>query len=163
MGRTVLVALMSCAACADVDVPELPELHIVTWQDQPLLDEYSDGASVWRPLGFRITTAPSRPECVRDWYVQGDYDCTITIGVQRDPLLRERAGTNALSNRAERSIVIDSELTNAYDLTLAMAHEVGHIVLDTAEHTSGGVMGGASAVLTSVDYEFACRAIGVCL
>lgn len=153
---------MSMAACGVGDRPEAPDIAIVTWPGQPLLDTYSDGASVWSPLGFDVSGS-DLPECERHWYETGNVDCVITIGIRRDPMLREREGTNALSNRADRSITIDTSVTNAYDLTVAVAHEVGHIVLDTAEHTRGGVMGGASAQLEAVDYELACRAINICV
>ena len=138
----------------------LPTIRIVTWPGQPQVSEYLDGALVWSPLGFGATLdEQDQPECARGWYVTGETDCVLTIGVQRVPNLRETAGTSALSNRAERSVVIDSRLSG-YDLILAMAHETGHIVLDTPSHTQGGVMGGASTRLEQVDYELACEAIG---
>lgn len=142
-------------------VPSLPEIRIAAVDGQEQLSEYQDGALVWSALGFSVGNS-SLPECERHWYETGNTECAITIRVTRDPLLREREGTDALSSREDRTIAIDSELTNQYNLIVAVAHEVGHIVLDTAEHTSGGVMGGASARLERVDYDLACRSIHVC-
>ncbi|MGE0402909.1 MAG: hypothetical protein AB7T06_39755 [Kofleriaceae bacterium] len=137
------------------------------WPGQPLLAEYVDGARTWEPLGFTVEAdelgAVAEDECPRRWYATGEYDCTLTVGVKRDPQLLSREGTLASSNRAARSIAINTSVVASYDLVLAMAHEVGHIVLDTSEHTVGGVMGGSSTVLEAVDYELACRAIGACI
>lgn len=156
----MLVVLVGCA----VDVPELPEVQLVMWPGQPELAEYQDGACAWEPLGFAVVGGSQRDECPRRWYSNPrETDCVITIGIKRESMLVEREGTTALSNRAERYIVIDDRVTNPYDLTLAVAHEAGHILLDTAEHTQGGVMGGSSTQLDQVDYELACAAIGVCL
>ncbi len=134
----------------------------MTWPGQPMIDAYGDGASAWIPLGFDVVERSNLPECERRWYETGDTDCVITIGIRRDPMLRDREGTNALSNRADRSVTIDASLSG-YDLIVAVAHEVGHIVLDTPEHTRGGVMGGSSAQLEAVDYELACRTIRICV
>lgn len=150
------------SACAVDSRPSAPEIVIVTWPGQPMIDEYRDGASAWTPLGFDVVEQYDLPECERHWYEAGNVDCAITIGIRRDQMLREREGTNALSNRADRSVTIDTSLSG-YDLIVAVAHEVGHIVLDTPEHTHGGVMGGASAQLEAVDYELACRTIHICV
>lgn len=140
----------------------LPEIHVLAIEGQDQLSAYRGGAGVWSQLGFSVGSS-DLPECARDWYETGETECAITILVTRDPLLRERTGTDALSNRTDRTVAIDSELTNEYNLIVAVAHEVGHIVLDTPKHTQGGVMGGASARLERVDYELACSTIHVCV
>lgn len=162
-----LVVLVLHSGCAVEEPPALPTIRVVRWPGQPLLAEYGDGARAWEPLGFTVEAdelgAVAEDECPRRWYESGEYDCTITVGVFRDPQLLARHGTLASSDRAARSIAIDTSVVGSYDLVLAMAHETGHIVLDTPEHTQGGVMGGSSTVLEAVDYELACRAIGICV
>lgn len=163
----VRVAMLICSvlvvACVD-PTPQLPTVRLVTWQDQPELAEYVDGARAWDALGFTVATVPLElDECDRDWHVQSVTDCIITIGVKRDPMLRIREGTNALANISERHMTIDASVVDRFQLLTAVAHEAGHILLDTPEHTQGGVMGGASWSLEAVDYELACDTIGVCL
>lgn len=160
MIRTILAAAL-LVGCVDSG-PSLPEIRITAIEGQEQLTEYQDGALVWSALGFSVGNS-DLPECERRWYETGNAECAITILVTRDPLLRERTGTDALSNRTDRTVAIDSELTNEYNLIVAVAHEVGHIVLDTPKHTQGGVMGGASARLERVDYELACSTIHVCV
>lgn len=160
-GWLAFVAVLS--GCA-VDVrPDAPDVQLVTWPGQPMLVGYASGAEVWSPLGFDVTQDSEQLECPRRWYADPRVtDCVITIGVKREPMLIERMGTSAYANRDERYIVIDERLAG-YDLIVAVAHEIGHVVLDSPEHTRGGVMGGSSAKLEAVDYDLACRAIGLCV
>jgi hypothetical protein len=160
----IVVAVVLIAACGDNLRPDAPLVQLVPWPGQEIEQAYVDGARAWEPLGFDIQLKDDGlVECARRWYATGDTDCQITIGVKRDPLLREREGTDALSNRADRYVVLDGELTDYFRVITAIAHEVGHILLDTPEHTRGGVMGGSSWVLEPVDYELACRSIGICI
>ena len=124
-----------------------------------------DGARAWLPLGFTFSTDDvGLPTCRRDWHrASGVRGCQIVIFVVRDPALIERRGTDALSNRDASTVTIDSRVTDRDKLRTAAAHEVGHIILDTAEHTVGGIMGGASRYMHAVDKALACRSIGVCL
>ena len=78
-------------------------------------------------------------------------------------LFRSHRDSARERNRSERYIIINSTTTNDLDLLVAVAHELGHVLLDTSEHTVGGVMGGSSSQLQPVDYELACAAIGVCI
>lgn len=113
----------------------------------------------WEDLGFTFGDA-GLDECAYGWYRDGeDAACQITIGVVRVPMLRERTGTNARTFRDQRRIEIDSRL-EGYDLDLAVAHEVGHVVLDTSEHTRTGIMSGGSVALSDDDRALACRTIG---
>ncbi len=159
----VVVAVLSGCVASE---PDLPTVRVVRWPGQPLLETYVAGVSAWDEIGFETIgdevgeLAPD--ECERRWYETGNYDCTITIGIKREPHVVERFGTEAYSDRAGRFMVIDERVTEQLELTIAVAHEAGHILLDTAEHTQGGVMGGASAVVEAVDRELACRSIGVC-
>lgn len=152
---SVAFAVFCCVACAADTL--LPHVVLVDGQD-----ELADGARAWRELGFRFDGAGAR-ECFRRWYDEPrELECNITIGFVRDPLLRERMGADAMSNRDTRTVTVDADVTDSFELLIAGAHEVGHIVLDTPDHTVGGVMGGADWSLHDVDRELACSTIGVC-
>lgn len=105
----------------------------------------------WEPLGFSFGD-PGLGECGRGWYEFDQTDCQITIGVVRAP-----SANRAQADRFHRIVTIDPSVI---DLEIPIAHEVGHILLDTAEHTQGGIMGGATAEMGAVDFELACRSIG---
>lgn len=131
--------------------------------------EYMQGARAWATLGFdvgRYAEDGTRLECYRHWYrVDGDRDCQLTIGIVIDDQLIQRTGSDAASSRDERRVSIHPSLLEAArsrELVIAIAHEVGHIVLDTPSHTAGGVMGARSEVLSRSDFELACKTIGVC-
>lgn len=147
-------------SCGDnhVEHAELPSVRLVAPQgDRP---EYHEGCEAWADLGFRFREPP-RVECARRWYDAdpAQADCTITIGVVIEPGLIERTGSDAAADRQARTVLLDDQ---NHDVVLSLAHECGHILLDTPRHTQGGVMGGASYELRDVDYELACATIGVC-
>ena len=156
----MLLALLALAlAGCSVDRPAAPYVRLVA---DATADDVAS-ASTWMPIGFDFSLDESGlDECAQRWYVDGVTDCQITIGIVHVPQLRERTGTNARTNRADRRVEIDSSLVG-FSLAVAVAHEVGHVVLDTAEHTRGGVMGGADVVLSTDDRALACRAIGICV
>jgi hypothetical protein len=152
------VALALGYSCGDnhYERAELPSVRLVAPAgDRP---EYHDGCEAWAELGFRFRDPP-RVECGRRWYDDAQTDCTITIGIVVQPDLIERTGSDAAAQRDFRTVYLDDD---NHDVVLSVAHECGHILLDTPRHTQGGVMGGASRDLTGVDYELACETIGVC-
>lgn len=158
-----VLALALVAGCS-IERPAAPVVHVVTAPDQPMLDVYLDGARAWTPLGFDFETVDQGlEECRRDWFVTGEIACQISIGVVREPLLREQTGSDARADRWNRAVLIDADVYDYYELLRASSHEFGHILLDTSRHTAGGVMGGASWLLRGVDYELACEEIGICL
>ncbi len=126
--------------------------------------EYLEGARAWESLGFNVELENeiSRDECQRHWYT-GERACQLTIGIVVEPELIARTGSDAASRRDERAVFLDDAiLAKRTQLLIAVAHEIGHIVLDTREHTRGGVMGGATWTLRDADFELACRTISVC-
>lgn len=175
--RGVLSVLLLSGACAGTTYPDNP--IVVLRYDGELRIEYLDGACAWEPLGFRVYLADEpeaadaggqiAPECGPRWYQHGSRDCQITIDIVVDPLLLERSGTDAAAFSATRVVLLDDRLLEADTgpasryLRTAVAHEVGHVVLDTGRHTQGGIMGGATSVMRDVDYELACETIGTCL
>jgi hypothetical protein len=149
-------ALVLLAACAPE--PAMPAVHFVV-DGSPA---YLDAARAWEALGFTFETT-DQPECLRHWYLTPDRDCQITITVVRYPRLREEYGTNAISRITDRTFAIDTRELDESELRRAAVHETGHILLDTTEHTLGGIMGGASLSITDADRVLACRTIGICL
>jgi hypothetical protein len=118
-------------------------------------------ASVWNELGFAFSTDDRGPECERRWYADGQFDCQVTIGFVAELYLEERVGRVAYADRANRIAHYDANL-DGFTLCIAIAHETGHILLDSDEHTNGGVMGSLDCALADVDRELACRSIGAC-
>lgn len=169
MKRATLFALV-LAGCA-VDAPLVgPVVTLAVPPGEPMLDAYVDGALAWRELEFDVQTEPSTlPQCAYAWYTVDDthrartgFACQINIGFVRDPRLREDTGSNARADRVNRVVLIDADVTDYYELLRASAHEVGHIVLDTSQHTIGGVMGGSGWNLEPVDFALACETIHRC-
>jgi hypothetical protein len=164
MIRLVALCALVVAGCTGGELPPVPYIQLVMVDDAAPLPEYITGAGAWSPLGFEVGFDPSgMPECDPDWYDSGELDCQITITVVRYPHLVERYGTLAISDRAARSIAIDARVEDSAELVQATAHEVGHIILHTGEHTSGGIMGGSSLTMDGVDRELACRQIHICI
>lgn len=140
-------------------VAPAPHVHLVV--DGAREDAFATHA--WDPLGFTVSFEDLRlPECPRFWYAMHEVNCQITVLVLRDERLLELAHTEALSDRAQRSIRLDVKVSGDR-LKIAMAHELGHILLDTPTHTSGGIMGGSTWWMKPVDYELACASIMICV
>lgn len=144
-----MVLLVGCVASSE---PDAPNVVLVADPVPPPLG--------WEALGFTFDPAADLPECDLHWRADSEPPCQITIGVVRVPMLRERAGTNARTFRDQRRIEIDSRL-DGVALDFAVAHEVGHVLLDTSEHTQGGIMGGSSLTVTAQDRALACRTVGL--
>lgn len=172
MIRFALIAL-TLAACATDAQPVAPHVGLYVVNSDPGRTvaqgsiEHLDGANAWAPLGFESAFEHGtyeRPECGRHWFESDEEraTCQITIGVVLVPNLIERRGTDALSNREERAIYLDTRLTGD-QLRIATAHEVGHVVLDTPEHTRTGIMSGQTWHLSDDDRDLACRTIGTCI
>lgn len=174
--RTILIALLSIAACADAPRPDAPLVRLVVVNSDPGRTpaepraEHIDGALAWSPLGFDVELEDGTyplTECQRRWYASASSDaraCQLTIGVVLVDYLIERRGTSALANRDERWIAVDTRLTG-YELTIAVAHEIGHVVLDAPneDHTPTGIMSGTTARMSDDDRDLACRNIRICI
>ena len=154
------LALIGCVA----DRPLAPSVRLVAADNSELAAVYVEAARAWSPLGFDVALDDSgQVECGRHWYRDGETDCQITIGFVSDPQLRARRGTNAMTDRDARTVTIDASLTSYSALMYAVGHESGHVLLDTSEHTKGGIMGGDSWAMEQVDRDLACRVIGICI
>lgn len=166
------VMLYGLTGCAVEHAPVAPHVGLFVVNSDPGRTpsepraEHLDGANAWSPLGFEFAFeygAYGRTECGRRWYTTDfDPECQITIGVVVTPFLVERRGTDALSNREERWLAVDSRLTGEA-LRIAIAHEVGHIVLDSPEHTASGIMSGQTSRMSDDDRDLACESIGICI
>ena len=99
-----------------------------------------------------------------------------TLGIFRDdsapnPIYVERVPDGAIpadgtANRANRLVRVKNSL-KGIRLLVVLAHEVGHVVLDTANHTFGcGIMGGSDTFPCDEDIVLACTTfptLEVCL
>ncbi len=150
---SLLLSLLSLLSGCVTALPPAPSV---------LLSAPLPNSNAWHRLGFDIVTDSELIDCPRRWYETGDVDCVIRINVTVSPDVLVLTGSEALANRADRWVAFDTSLTGQR-LDIAVAHELGHILLDTPKHTAGGVMGGSSAHPTAVDYELACESIGVCV
>ena len=147
----LMLAMFGCAT----DALDGPVVYVVGDD----VDAAIEGVSAWEPIGFYATADdPGLPECGRHAYDGGD-PCQITVAVFRDPRLLELAHTNGMSDRTHRTIWVDAAV-DAYATRYTLAHEFGHILLDTATHTHGGIMGASTYWMIDVDYELACIELG---
>lgn len=168
-----LLMAYAFAGCTVAPEPVAPHVGLFVVKSDPGhtptdgVQEHLDGARAWSPLGFDVTFEYgdyAREECGRNWH-QNDTErlsCQITIGVVLVPFLVERRGTDALADREARAIYLDTRLVGEA-LRIATAHEVGHVVLDTPEHTNTGIMSGQTWRMSADDRDLACRAIGICI
>lgn len=141
--------------------PPAPHVRLIVEPASSPHDLYETRA--WAPLGFTVSFDDLKlEECPRFWYAMHLTNCQITVFVQRDPRLLELAHTEGLADRTHRSISIDASVTGDR-LKISVAHELGHILLDTPTHTAGGIMGGSTWWMKPVDYELACSSIGICV
>jgi hypothetical protein len=160
--RSLLALALLSGGCA-LDVAPQPVVHLRAFDGQALLSSDVEGARAWEAIGFEVVTeASGLPRCERRWYDADDRACELPITIERSALVLPMLGTQAFANRGTRHVLIDTSVTDELALLVIAAHEVGHIVLDTEQHTEGGVMGGAASTLQHVDYALACSAIGVC-
>lgn len=171
-----LLCALALPACVEPEdrVPErapLPDVHFVS-RDGILHQEYVDGAHAWEFLGFDFIDeryAGPLPECDRFWYVDHVKPCVITITVVVDPYLIEKYGADGAAFRAERQTHLDDSVWQHGSAYVAMivAHEVGHVLLDTDVHTAEGLLSGAQENKplwpSPEDSALACQEIGVCL
>lgn len=93
-------------------------------------------------------------ECDRGWRKRREI-CQLTLGLVYDPAQT----VTAQSNRDQRAAWFRGDLASAavYTQRLAIEHELGHLILDTAEHTATGIMAGASVALSADDRDLARR------
>src|SRR5574338_910840 len=144
----ILFGLLSCHP-EPPRPPPAPHVRIVV--DGPRLPAYA--SSAWSPLGFTVSCDDvALEECPRFWYAMHLVNCQITVAIVRDEALVARAGTEAMSDRTHRLIRIDAAVAGDR-LKISVSHELGHILLDTPTHTSGGIMGGSTWWMKPVDYE----------
>ena len=140
--RLLILTLVLASCEADRNPSATYEIRPVDPSD-PDVARYLEGARTWSDLG--VEEQAGSPTVI--WFV-------------RDPHLVEHTGHRAMTDRAARLVTIDARVAG-FDLLVASAHEVGHVVLDTGEHTSCGVMGGYDVALCDEDVALACRAAGL--
>lgn len=126
----------------------------------PVVDAIA-AARAWTDyLGIAVVARTfGSTECPRRWW-HATSPCQVTMQIVAVDGLREKVGTNALVDRASRVAQFDARLVGqTFNLRVAIAHEVGHVLLDTDEHVAGGVMGGADLMLNDADRALARSAL----
>lgn len=119
------------------------------------------GAATWSQLGFGYSDHETpQPECSLSWPSTSD-GCAITVGVVRDPNLRSQYGVDGTADRAINVVTVDARHAG-FNLTALVAHEIGHIILNTRHHVTDGVMSARSYRwnLTDDDRALACATVG---
>jgi hypothetical protein len=162
--KMLLTALVLLVACGDNAAPNAPLVYVRQLApDVTPRDAYLDAAAGWSPLGLEFTfDDPGMLQCEGVWKAGDDPNCEIVVWLQRVPGLVQTAHTKALTDPETRTIDIDASV-DGWDLKVAFAHEMGHVVLHTKMHTQGGIMGGVDDRMWDVDRELACETIDVCV
>lgn len=160
--RLIAIAAALLGACTAE--PELP--HVVIYADPQLAGDVAAVAAVWEPLGFTFGEPRKQlPQCYLHWTRSELEPCEISVIVHvgTDDILRGNLGVTVPDLR---TAWVDVDAGRPW---LVMAHEVGHVLLDSNSHLldgERGVMAWTSALieeqLTDADRRLACRNRGVC-
>jgi hypothetical protein len=163
--RALALALLLVACAAARPVGPTAVVRLVAPQEWSADDRarIADGLSAWRELGFDtlVEAATDLPRCPNNWMFTRRVDCHIAIGLRRELQMDARYGVRALTDRATDSVSLDSRI-HGDELAHVIAHELGHVLLNTGKHTTHGVMvtGGWMWALSAKDRALACEAIG---
>lgn len=154
--RLAVVALV--AGCNATPPPV-----VVTFDTPFALDVADLAVDAWRELGFQITVGDpgAAPACAQRWFAHDDV-CEIRVRVRAvgpEQLAADGVG------RAVRGLGEVWILDGTARPDLVLAHELGHILLDTGEHVSRGLMSANTANitpnLTAEDRALACRVAAI--
>lgn len=161
MRLTVLAAAVLLSACLD-HTPD--RAHV--WIDA--VDAGEDGgaqylraARAWEALGFAVDLESSgAPSCG----AERDASCEVKIELYRPSDLVETHGSDALSLIGTRIVAIDARMVDPGRLRIAVAHEVGHVLLHTPGHPrvargEMAIMAGTWSLITDLDRAFACESL----
>lgn len=163
MTRALVIALL--AACTARSVGPTAIVRFVApeeWSHDDRID-IADGLEAWRELGFELLLEAESelPRCPNNWAAIARLDCVIVIGLRREAGMMTTYKARGMADRVTDSISVD-ELISGKELAHVVAHEVGHIILNTAQHVrSYGVMlsGGYMTRLSAQDRALACETI----
>lgn len=152
-----LIVLLLVAGC----VEQTPRAHV--WLDIEVDDGnqpfYLTAARAWEALGFTVDTqTDGSPPCA----ASRGAGCEVQIYLARPDDLIATRGVSALSLIDEHQVAIDASVVGG-QLRIAVAHEVGHVLLFTREHAQGlAIMAGTWSEVTDGDRELACRVASIC-
>lgn len=153
------VLVVAAPACGDNTWPALPRV-VLTFDDWG--PEIAEDAEVWEQIGFDVVTDDpgQQPVCAQRWY---DYEwdgCEIRVRIKAASQLDDGAVGRALRGLGEIWILDTTQRPG-----LVLAHELGHIVLNTGEHVDEGLMSATTVSitfeLTDEDLALACKAAGI--
>jgi hypothetical protein len=161
----VAFALMHCTGCAarPTGPTAIIRLHSPGEWSHGDLVSVEEGLAAWRSLGFvtSVEKTSQLPPCPNNWAAQGLTDCVLVIGLSSLPGMMVNHKARGWADRVTDTIAIDS-IIGGSELVHVIAHEVGHILLNTSKHTTHGVMnsGGWMRNLSAKDRALACETIG---
>jgi hypothetical protein len=155
--KNIAVTFLLVASCA-VDQPDVT-VAIVPLTDRAaaIAPDAEVAASAWAPAGIGIVRDPADADVVV--YL----DRFDSLPLERDPDAWGIADRNTNTIGIWVRLDPDDPLY-ALEFCVAVAHEVGHVVLDTPEHArpdSGGIMSGEDCRVSAADLELACRTVGI--
>lgn len=161
--KRLLVLLLACTPPPKGPTAILRFVDPTVWSAKDRHDVLAGGIE-WQRLGFKVQLegTTTLPRCPNLWYKQTPQltSCAIEIGVVRERGLMLNYQAMGQADRVTDTIRVDSSLIN-FDLMHVIAHEVGHILMNTGEHTLDGVMvsGGWKWWLSDADKALACKTI----
>lgn len=145
--RRLLIPLVLVAGCAEAP-PENAYLHLDISTRAGDHEHYLTAARTWEALGFEVGDVDANlPTCEPH---ERAARCQLTVTLDLAPYLSQTDGL---------AIIIDSREPDPGRVRIAIAHEAGHVLLDTGDHAPGGqlaVMAGTWSEVTDVDRVFAC-------
>jgi hypothetical protein len=146
--KTMLMSLLLGACVGAEPAPQLTFALVPLSNDS--CDELPPGArgEGWQAAGIYEVGIDEHPDVV----------IYVDAGVSN---LFERVGSYGMADRGRRIIYLDHRLSVGFQLDVAAAHEIGHVVLDTDAHTGCGIMAGADTSPCDEDLELACSAAGL--
>ncbi len=159
----LLVLLLACRTAPQGPYAVVRLYDPSAWTQQDLKDVEA-GVVTWQGMGFipRLENEPKAPLCPNDWYKRRPQvtNCMIRVGIVRQQGLMASDGAMGNADRVTDTIRVDASLKR-FDLIHVVAHELGHVLMNTIEHTSKGVMlsGGWEWVLSAQDKALACKTI----
>jgi hypothetical protein len=159
--RLALLLLVACAsaprgptAIVRFDAPE-------EWSREDRA-HIADGIEAWRDLGFEplVEQESKLPRCPNLWAASGRVDCVIVIGLRREPDMMTRYQARGMADRVTDTVLVDVTLYGK-ELAHVIAHETGHILLNTARHVGYGVMDSVGWLrrLSAQDRQLACETV----
>lgn len=164
--KAVALLLALVAGCASRAAPGPTAIVRLVAPEQWTTDDVEHiriGLAGWVTLGFRPSPDADTDlaPCPADWHLHRPpvVDCALVIGIKRETGMHDALGVDGLSDRASRTISVDARWTG-WLLSAVVAHETGHILMNTSRHLPAGQRGVMQAAGAEWDVSDADRRLG---